>query len=907
LKRSQLLAISVVALIALSAFPAQVARAQGGYTEKLSVYVAGSDSLWFFTFGGINGSGSLSSLESTPGLSWYNITAVDTTAWTADYQIFGPYGYGILPAPFVPTQGLFFTVGSDSYADAASAASSIDSYLLTTFTSLSNGTGVYTFYSPISFGSVVPTTLYNFVPTGEQGFTNVLSSAGFTSSDSPFIVLEGQSGSSGFDHSLVIGSISSSALTAAFTPNLLSYFGGSPKSLAASNHSTSSVIRLTALDGIIKSNDSATLTTDTSLFTGSYTLPLSPGEHVSKLNATIVQQPPQLLASRAVDVGVLRTNGNISVTLSLKNLSPSNTITVKSFTDSWWNGTGLFKFLGGDENVTNASLAPGSTITPVYRLQFTGTSSGSVTLPASAIRYQYKVGGVTFDAAAVLNPIRLSLNADDAVVYALLSPIGGFGKAVGASQSLNLTLVNVGTLPASSVVAAGRQVAGLAARSGNLPGGTATLTLTQSAAGFTGINVTEGYPVTYQNPSGTSLATSSNVVSDIFSHTSIQAGWPVVSVTDQLSALPNGRTNLTLTYAVENQAPAKVTSFNGTGSLPAALGCGTVRGKGINCTGDTVTLTFLALDSSTTTKDYMTYNLSTSANFIIPPMTFEAINDGLTMTGMSNAVAAPAGLSLSKQFTPAQLFEGMASQVQVVATNHGPQSLYSATVSSTVDPFDTLAGVSSQTKTVSSVAPGGNVTFSYGVTTSEVYGNLTSSAVSASFFFGGTSFTLSGGTSKVNIYQPLGVSISTNPVSPEEGKNFTIKFQITNPSGVQVNDVTFTLPVPSGLALSGLQNAHESSGVLIVTAGSLAAHSTATASAEAVASSGITIPFAKAKLTFSYQGATINGTVPSKSGIAIAENVTTRYLIPTAFVLVVLLVTAVYLRRKAATSPSSPQ
>ncbi|MDG6983888.1 MAG: hypothetical protein JRN28_05015, partial [Nitrososphaerota archaeon] len=171
MKRSQMLAVSVLALLLVSAVPLRAAYAQSGYTEKLNVYVAGSDALWYFTFGGLNGSAHLSALESTPGLSWYNVTAISTTGWQSDFQVFGPRGYGLLPVPYVTPQGIFLTVGSDSYPDASAAAAALDSYLLTSFISYSNGTGRYTFFSPVSFSSLIPSTLLkNFLPTTEHGF-----------------------------------------------------------------------------------------------------------------------------------------------------------------------------------------------------------------------------------------------------------------------------------------------------------------------------------------------------------------------------------------------------------------------------------------------------------------------------------------------------------------------------------------------------------------------------------------------------------------------------------------------------------------------------------------------------------------------------------------------------------------
>jgi hypothetical protein len=304
----------------------------------------------------------------------------------------------------------------------------------------------------------------------------------------------------------------------------------------------------------------------------------------------------------------------------------------------------------------------------------------------------------------------------------------------------------------------------------------------------------------------------------------------------------------------------------------------------------------------------MKYNLTSPANFIMPPLSFKGLSPGFNYTGQSNSVAIPAGILLTKQFSPAQLFGGMSSTVDVFAGNAGPQQLYNATVASSVDSFDALSSSETLKNTTAVLAPGGKTTLSYGVTATQSFGNLTGTPATATFYFGGTKFTINGINPKVEIYQPLAVTISTSPATPEEGKNFTIRVLITNPSGVEVSNVQFMLPIPSGVGLSNLNGATTSSGFLIVSPGNLAAHSTATASATAVASSGITIPFDKAKLTFSYSGTSISGIVPTGSGIAIGEDVTTRYLIPMAFVFLVLLFTAFYVRRKAApTVPASPK
>ena len=876
-------------------------RASGTYSEKLNVYVAGSDALWYMTFSGVSGSSKLSAIESTPGLSWYNVTAMKTTSWQTDFQVFGPSGYNLLATRSAPSQGLFLTVGSDSFADASAAASALDGYLLAAFVSASNGTGVYSFVSPVSYDSIVPATLLTFLPTANGGFAKAISPTTFDSTSSPMVVLEGVKSSSGFTHNLVVGSISPSALDSQDRPSVLGYFGATQGSLGASSNSSSSVISVYFLDGIVNasSSDKATVTSDRATFSGSYVLSLQPGKSIKGINASVVQRPAELLATRSVNSGVLRTGGNLSVTVTLTNLSPIAPISNLIFSDNWWNGTRVFSLVSPRNSTTlPTALNSGATVTPVYVLHYTGTSTGSMLIPASVVRYQYKVGSFTFSGQSTMNPVRLSLGTDDAVVYAYVSPIGGLGKPVGTQQKLNITVVNVGTQPASSVFVAGHSVSGLAAS-----GGSAKVQISQTAASLVALNQTQSFQVTYQDSNGAHLNATTNTISSIFSHASMTLAFPSLVSTALVSFLPNGQTNLTLSFAVNNAGASNATSFLATSQVPAALGCGSTRGTGLTCTSGQLRLNITTLLRQTNSYS-MSYNLASPQNFLIGPIHFQYSSGGMTFSGQSNPVAAPSGLRLSKAFSPSALFGGMSTQVSIQATNAGPFPFYNATFSSTGDSFDTVSGSSITSKSVRLLQPGGNVSFSYQVTAYETSGNHTSSKTVASpFFFGGTTYSISANGPNVFIYPPLSASITTSPASPTEGKSFTINIQVNNPSGVDVSNVQFKLPVPSGLTLSSLQNAQVSGGVLSVTAGALGAHGSVNASGAAVASSGILVPFNKATLTFTYNGVTVNGILPSK-GIAVGEDVTTRYIIPTALVLLAVLAGAFYVRRLAA--PSVP-
>ncbi|MDA4120006.1 MAG: hypothetical protein OK436_05420, partial [Thaumarchaeota archaeon] len=775
MKRSQVLAASVVALMVLSALPLQQVQGQGAYSEKLNVFIAGSDALWFFSFNGVNGSSKLSALESTPGLSWYNVTAIKTTGWKSDFQLFGTKGYNLLPVPFTPAQGLFLKIGSDSYADASAAASTLGSYMLTAFVSLSNGTdsafgvggGTYSFSSPLSFGDIVPSTLLSFLPTGKGGFASAISSSGFQSTLSPFVVLEGQKSGSGFTHDLVLGSISASALDSSNRPNFLGYFGSTVTSLKASGQASSSIVQIKFLDGNFRTTDSATLTHD------SYTYTVQSGKQVMRINATVVQVPPVLLATRAVDSGVLRTGDFLAVTITLRNLSPATPISKVIFSDTWWNTVAGFKFASGNFTSPSGSVAAGSAVTPVYRLQYNGTANGSIIIPASIVRYSYLIGSSTFNATSVLNPIRLSLGKDDAIVYASITPSRGFGKPVGASQAFNITVTNVGTLPASSVVVAGHSISGLAAKSGSSSGGTATVSVSQSALGLLGVNFTRSYAATYQNPGGSSLNATTNVVSDVFSHSSMMVGLPSLVAAVQLSPLPNQEMNVTMVFVASNPGLANITSFSAKLDLPAGLGCGRVSGTGISCSGNQLSIAIRVLNISSSMTNYMKYNLTNPLNYFIGPMSFKGLTSGVNVTGRSNLVAVPSGIVLSKQFSPSKLFGSMSSTATIAASNAGPLTAYNFTLATSIDSFDSLASSTSLTKTVQKLTPGGNATLSFGVTMSGASGNLTASPATASFFFGGTFFSTRGRAPVVGLYTPLVASIATSPLSPQEGKNFT--------------------------------------------------------------------------------------------------------------------------------------
>jgi hypothetical protein len=888
----------------LATLPVQHSVASSVYSERLNVFIAGSSAYWYLTFTGVNGSTKLAQFESSPGLSWYNVTAIRTTTWKSDFQIFGPKGYNLLPVPFIPSQGLFLTLGSDSYSDALAAAGTLDAYLMSSFVSLSNGTGSFEFYSPVSFVTIVPLTLLKLVPSSMGGFGAAIATSSFDSSLSPFVILEGTKGSSGFSHSIVVGSISNTALNAKNGPNLLAYFGTAVTSLTAAKKSSSSTIQIRVLDGVLRSSDNASVTNNTSQlnFTGSYALTVKPSKQVHAINATVLQQPLQLLATRYVDAGVLQENQNMSVTISITNLSNKTALNNVTFTDNWWNPS-LFRLVRGSSSISLPIVNASQTITPTYVLQYVGNTTGRVTIPTAAVRFAYTMGGFTFKGRSWLDPISISLGEDDPVVYAYVTPNGGFPQPVGANQSLSLVVKNVGTSPALSVVVDGTATTAI------LPGGTTAVKIYQTAMGLLVTNVTQRYSVTYADKNGHSFNATTNLLPLKFTHSGMKLGFATVVVGANLAPVKAGSTaiNLTLSFTVTNVGSASTSRFIARVPIPPGLGCGVTNGTGISCTSNLLSLNYPLLAAQATEKPNMRFIVTHLQNYFIPPLSFQGTTAGINFTGESNGFTLPTGYVLTKQFSPSLLFSGVSSTVTLLAVNKGPFYIYNASISSEKDSFDRFSPSAVSSATSNSIAPGDNLSASYGVNASTKYGNHTSSAITSSFFFGGWEFSLEGLGPYVSVYQPLNLTVTTTPLTPTEGKDFNFVLSIHNPTAVDVSGVLFTLPVPSGLTLSHLTNASVSNGILTVSISSISSHSDYNATGVAVAGSETTVSFDKAKLTFVYGGVAIEGTIPTR-GITIGENVMSRYLIPIAVSFVALLAVAFYVRRiTGTTAPVSPK
>ena len=91
MKHAKLAALLLLFSMIIAGLPAvQPTSASTPFTETFTGYVSGSNALWWLSFNGINATSSLAAAEASPGLLWYNLSAIRTTTWVQDFQLFGP-------------------------------------------------------------------------------------------------------------------------------------------------------------------------------------------------------------------------------------------------------------------------------------------------------------------------------------------------------------------------------------------------------------------------------------------------------------------------------------------------------------------------------------------------------------------------------------------------------------------------------------------------------------------------------------------------------------------------------------------------------------------------------------------------------------------------------------------------
>jgi hypothetical protein len=899
-------AVILVLMLSLSLIPAlQVgfvrAQSQSGYSERLDVYTAGSNALWFMTFRGINATaGSFASAESVQGLNAYRITAIKTSGITPDLQVFTSDGYGILKLPFLPLEGVFLTVNATSRSAADAAASAFDAYLTAAFVPVSSGVGTFTYFSSVSFDSAAAPVLYKLVPASLKGMASMISESSFLGLSLPMLTLEGARSGSSFVHTLQIGAASAGVLDSAGNLAMSSVLKLSNSTVTTSLDSSSSAIYVHSLDGLVSSTDLAVTSNHQANFSGSYVLTVRPGNKVTA-NVSILSQIPNIEVYRTLDRGSVGPGDVLSVTMLVRAVSTVGLVQNVLLNDSWWKSyPSIFQLGSTNSTFKIPSLTPGQNASRTYVLKVLSGGSGNgsdIILPPLKVTYTVNQQGRVLSGSTTTNQAEVRVGQHGPALSIIAHSRVLTGSPLGTDGRFSVAVTNTGDGPALNLKIGNYTSQSLA------PGGnTWTVGVPISMTSLLDRNISRAFDVQWSTPAGQGESLSSNKVSLLLSHSNMNIPLVLAVANATVTSDEISKGSLSATYTFENRGNANASSVSASLSLPTGLTCEKVSQGPGTCSGSAFVATFASLSNSRPETSVLTLGLGRD-NYELRPTNVTFSYMGISLQSWGSPLALPAGVVITKSFNPNRTFQGMSSTVTLGFSNEGSLPLYNLTLSSTADSFDILASTSSA-RSYPVVNPHASVNFTYEVSVSTgESGNLSSSLVASDFTFGGISQSLTSGQASVVVFKPLFATISANPSQPVEGQPFTVRVVIRNPASVAISNVALSIPLPSGLQVlnsSGLQVQGKS---LLASIPAVGAGANYTVSATLKAALGLTFDMSGSALTFQYGGTKVNGAHIS-TVVSVGEDVTARYTFPLAIAILVLIASVVYIRRRALSPPS---
>jgi hypothetical protein len=650
------------------------------------------------------------------------------------------------------------------------------------------------------------------------------------------------------------------------------------------------------LDGLVFSTDHATISNTQSTFSGSYTLAVSAG-HPVKPNVTIVTEPPTVYAYRVLqksNAGYVANGQTVAVSIVIKNSATSGAVENLTMNDDWWKSyPGLLQLENGSSTINVSSLAAGSTQSFTYVLKVNSSTAADIIVPKATVAYSYTLSGQVFRGETTVNEAELQVNNQGTALSVYIVPNVTTGTPIGKSANYTVNISNAGSAPALNLTLGSFKQATLVQGTSVTP-----FNIPINYSSLTRSNYTNTFTLTWRTSDGKAENLTTNSVSLVFSHSQMVIPFLHLTTSDTLSAASLSTRSMNVTYALSDSGLANITSASLNQSFPSGVVCSKAFSGNGTCGNGSFTVSGPRISITTKASHTSTIGLTFAQdNYIVPPAAAVTTYRGLTLHAWDASYVIPAGLVVTKSFSPQEAFPGMNATVAIGVANKGSQPIYNLSVGSGPDVFDQLVAGAASSKTFADLGAGQSQSYSYGVTTtSAASGNSSASVVQSSMVFGGTSVSIAFSRGWMVVYKPLQAQISYKPTSPVENHDFTVTVTITNPSTVPLSSAVITLPVPDGVSVlngsSPIAN-HKVS----ISFSSVPANSSQSISLLFRASMGVTLDTSTSSLVYHYQNATLSGTVPSLK-IAVSEDLTTRYVLPIVIAGVIALAALVYMRRR---------
>ncbi|MDG6995910.1 MAG: hypothetical protein JRN52_08305 [Nitrososphaerota archaeon] len=849
-----------------------LAPSSSQYSESLSIYLTSSEALWKTTLSG--GNISIGSVSVPQSVSGYSLTLTHYATWKPQFETFTKYGFGLLGPSEPYPDAVVLAVNTTSSGDASALANSLSQQFALDFVPLSSGSGYFTFLSIMSFSTELNTYFWKLVPQSMGGFASMFTQQQLTSSDLAFFTISYAS-----SYSISFGGLSPLAST---NFQLYSQLGLQASSYNYSSYAQISTIAIHVLGGLV-SNSSLPFTNNYSNFSSSLSTSSAANggsKVVPNINATLDFSFPTVQAYRVVTPSLTPSQGSgVSVTIYVKDVSPVGTPNAANVfvNDSW------IYSLKNDFNLTVAqtsgkqNLTSGQTMTVAYAFSVLA-SSGTFSIPATPVSWQFAVGNHTVTQNVLLNPETLDVGAANTPVLEATASLNGGSIQAGQPLSVNVTITNKGSGAAFNLASAGFTKQNLP------PGNTWSFVTNTTSSSLTSTSAKVNYGVTWVDSNGVKHNATTNTLSTVFSFG--VPGSPSVSLYKIVSYSANAA-NVSLTlYDSSSNSISNLTVLD---SIPSGFTFAkSLNASSLHYSNGLVTLNVSSLaPSRNQTYTYSVSVANNNSNYVFLPANVSTMWNGSPLVHYSNGYALPLGVVATKFATPSQAFQGSSATLTLDLTNNGAQPVYQAYLNDTYDPF--LRVLKSSSNYTAQLNAGQSIQASMSVNFTGAPGLYNLSSPSATFIFAGYSKSAIGRVSQVSIYSLLQSNITYSALKVEENHNINLTITITNPSNVTVNDVSYSMAVPAGLRTlyGGSSN---------FTVSTMGPNSTYTHSFFIITSEPDVYQFSNATLTFSYQGHQLKG-IANGLSLNIADDIKIRYGIPVIIALVIVLATVLYVRR----------
>jgi hypothetical protein len=849
------------------------------YSEKLSVFLTSSEAYWQVNL--IGGNITVNSISVPSSVSSYSITLTSFSSWKSEYEVFTRYGFGLLGSSEPYSDGAILQINGTSQSDANALANSLSERFGLVFepTDVASSSN-YTYFSPSTFTTVMHVYFFPLIPQSAGGFASMFAESQLESNNLNYFEVS-YSGNSG-TYSLSYGGLVSVSSTTSFT--LFSTLGVSG-SYNYSSVATSSAIEIHVLGGLVSASNSTFVNNYSNLSALISTTPAQNKNNsnvIPNVNATLDFSFPTILAYRQVTPTLTPTKGeNVSVTVFVKNVSPSGTpsATNVDFNDSWIYQYKNYVNLTVGQTSKEFNLTAGTTETVAYAFTVLA-SNGTIQLPATPVTYQFSsAANKTVTATAYLNPGTIEIGAVNEPLLEAIETLPSGTIQAGQTFSVNVSITNKGSGPAINLASGTLTKA-------NLPvGSTWSFLSNASSGGLTSTNSTVSYTVTWTDASGRSLNTTTNTMSAVFSFGS--PGTPAAYLTKSVN-LSSSKDSANVTLTVFNGATTGVTNLTIQDAVPSGMIFEKAYNtSSIHTSGSLLKVNVTSLAGSANETFIYSLNVTMpNENIVFLPANVSASWNNETIVHYSNGYGLPLGVKTSKIVNPDVGFQGTNVTVSLGLVNKGTLPVYYASLGGINDTF--IQVTSSQNTSVHPIlATGQSISQTIMGYLTGTQGTYNTSASSANFLFAGANQTASSNATKITVYALPNANMSFTGPKIEEDHDITVVVNITNPSNVEIKNVSYTVMIPKGLDVQGNPNV---SGVTIGPNQSYINKFTVTTGQPTV------YEIEKGKLTFSYQGHTVLGNT-TRTIVTIADDISLRYGIPVVVGFLLVIGTIYYVRK----------